>query len=63
VHSADPAAVKSEATYFAQHLPVWFMPDGDYLVAVNAKKVGGQPDGWTVLTQQQQFPQYWYTVK
>jgi len=63
VHSGDPNAVKTEAQYFATHLPVWFMPDGDYLLAVNSKKVGGQPDGWTSMTQQQWFPQYWYAVK
>ena len=63
VHSADPNAVKTEAQYFATHVPVLFMPDLDYLLAVNGKKVGGSAIGWTVMTQQQFFPQYWYTVK
>ncbi len=36
------------------------MPDRDYLLAVNSKKVGGPSDGWTAMTQQQWFPQYWY---
>ena len=39
------------------------MPDQDYLLAVNTKKVGSQPDGWTSMTQQQWYPQYWYQVK
>jgi peptide/nickel transport system substrate-binding protein len=63
VHSGDPNAVKIEAQYFATHMPVLFMPDQDNLEAANAKKVGGAPDGWTAMTQQQYFPQYWYAVK
>jgi peptide/nickel transport system substrate-binding protein len=63
VHSGDPNAVKIEAQYFATHVPVLFMPDQDNLEAVNVKKVGGPPDGWTVMTQQQYFPQYWYVTK
>lgn len=63
VHSQDPFAVKAEASYFAMNPPVFFMPDYDYLLAVNSKKVGGPPEGWTVMTQQQWYPQYWYLVK
>jgi peptide/nickel transport system substrate-binding protein len=63
VHSGNADAVKTEADYFRSNPPVFFMPDGDYLLAVNSKKVGGQPDGWTSMTQQQWFPQYWYAVK
>ncbi len=63
VHSADVNAIKSEVTYFAHNLPVFFSPDADYLVGVNIHKVGGPPDGWTEPTQQQWAPQYWYTVK
>ena len=37
----DADAVKNEATYFAKNLPVFFLPDQDYLLAVNTKKVGG----------------------
>jgi peptide/nickel transport system substrate-binding protein len=62
-HSGNVDASKKEASYWEAHLPVLFMPDPDYLLGVNAKKVGGPPDGWTVLTQQQWFPQYWYAVK
>jgi hypothetical protein len=36
------------------------MPDYDYLVAVNTDKVAGPAAGWTSMTQQQWFPQYWY---
>ena len=60
VHSGSPIAIKVEASYIQTHLPVWFMPDGDYLLAVNSTKVAGPPDGWTAMTQQQWFPQYWY---
>jgi peptide/nickel transport system substrate-binding protein len=63
VHSGDPNAVKSEATYIAAHPPVFFMPDYDYLLAVNSKNVGSQPQGWTVMTQQQWYPNFWYSVK
>ncbi len=62
-HSGDVNASKTEASYWEKNLPVLFMPDMDYLIGVNSKKVGSQPDGFTVLTQQQWFPQYWYTVK
>jgi hypothetical protein len=60
VHSGSPNAVKVEAAYIQKNPPVWFMPDGDYLLAVNSDKVGGATDGWTAMTQQQWFPQYWY---
>jgi len=63
VFGTNPDAVKTEAQFFAKSLPVLFMPDQDYLVAVNSTKVGGPPDGWTSMTQQQFFPQYWYLVK
>jgi peptide/nickel transport system substrate-binding protein len=63
VHSGDPNAVKTEADFFAKSLPVFFMPDQDNLMAANGTKVGGPPEGWTVMTQQQYFPQYWYRVK
>jgi peptide/nickel transport system substrate-binding protein len=62
-YSANPDAVKKEATYIAAHPPVLWFPDYDYLLAVNSKKVAGPPDGWTVLTQQQWMPQYWYVKK
>jgi peptide/nickel transport system substrate-binding protein len=60
VHSGNANAIKLEAGYIQTHLPVWFMPDQDYLLAVNVNKVAGPPDGWTAMTQQQWFPQYWY---
>ncbi len=63
VHSGNADAVKTEADYFAKNPPVFFMPDYDYLVAVNIKKVAGPSKGWTSMTQQQWFPQYWYVVK
>jgi peptide/nickel transport system substrate-binding protein len=61
VYSPSANAIKIEASYIQTHLPVWFMPDGDYLLAVNTTKVAGPPDGWTAMTQQQWYPQYWYT--
>jgi peptide/nickel transport system substrate-binding protein len=60
VHDGSPNAIKVEAAYIQTHLPVFFMPDADYLLAVNTNKVAGPPPGWTGLTQQQWFPQYWY---
>jgi peptide/nickel transport system substrate-binding protein len=62
-HSGDVNAAKTEAAYWTQNPPVLFMPDRDYLLAVNSKKVGSQPDGWTAMTQEQWFPQYWYNLK
>jgi peptide/nickel transport system substrate-binding protein len=63
VHSGNPDAVKIEAQYFATHMPVLFMPDQDNLEAANVKKVGGAPNGWMAMTQQQYNPQFWYLVK
>jgi peptide/nickel transport system substrate-binding protein len=60
VHSGSPEAIKVEAAYIQTHPPVWFMPDQDYLLAVNSGKVAGPSDGWLAMTQQQWFPQYWY---
>jgi peptide/nickel transport system substrate-binding protein len=63
VFGGDPAAVKNEASYLTKSLPVFYFPAQDYLLAVNTKNVGGPPDGWTSMTQQQFYPQYWYQVK
>jgi peptide/nickel transport system substrate-binding protein len=63
VHSGNIDAVKTEANYMAKSLPVFYIANGDYLIAVNTKKVGSQAEGWTVMTQQQWMPQYWYSVK
>jgi peptide/nickel transport system substrate-binding protein len=60
VHSGSASAVKTEAAYLETHPPVFFMPDYDYLLAVNTTKVAGPAAGWTALTQQQWYPQYWY---
>ena len=62
MYGSNPKAVTSEAAYFAQAPPVLFMPDQDYLMAVNQQGRFG-PDGWTAMTQQQWYPQYWYLVK
>jgi peptide/nickel transport system substrate-binding protein len=63
VHSGNADAVKTEAEYFEKNPVDFIFPDQDYMLAVNTKKVGGPAPGWTVMTQQQFFPQYWYTVK
>jgi peptide/nickel transport system substrate-binding protein len=63
VHSGNPDAVKTEADFFAKNPPVFFLPDYDYLIAVNTKKVAGPPNGWLSMTQQQWYPQYWYIAK
>ncbi len=63
VFGSDPKAVTAESSFFAKDPPVAFMPDQDYLVAVNTKKVGAEPDGWTAMTQQQWWPQYYHLIK
>jgi peptide/nickel transport system substrate-binding protein len=63
VYGTNPKAVTNEASYWAKFPPVAFMPDQDYLLAVNSKKVGSAPDGWMAMTQQQWFPQYWHLLK
>jgi peptide/nickel transport system substrate-binding protein len=63
VFGTNPDAVKTEADFFSKAVPVLFFPAQDTMEGVNVKKVGGAPDGWTVMTQQQYFPQYWYAVK
>lgn len=63
VFSENPSAVKEEASYLTKNPPVFYMPDEDYLIAVNTKKVAGPPAAWTVLTQRQWFPQFFYAVK
>ena len=63
VHGTNGKAVTAEASYWATNPPVAFMPDQDYLLAVNSKKVGSVSDGWTVMTQQQWYPQYWHLIK
>jgi peptide/nickel transport system substrate-binding protein len=63
VYGTNPKAVTSEASYWGTHPPVAFFPGRDYLLAVNSKKVGSVADGWTAMTQQQWWPQYWHLVK
>jgi len=63
VYGSNPKAVTSEASYFGTHPPVAFFPARDYLLAVNSKKVGSVPDGWTAMTQEQWWPQYWHLTK
>ncbi len=63
VFGGNPDAVKNEAAFLEKDLPVFYLPDQDYLMAVNTKKVGSTPDGWLTMTQQSVFPQYWYAVK
>jgi peptide/nickel transport system substrate-binding protein len=62
VFGGSESAVKTEAAYLTRALPVFYLPDEDYLLAVT-NKVGGPSDGWTAMTQQQWFPQYWYLTK
>jgi peptide/nickel transport system substrate-binding protein len=63
VHGGNINAVKTEAAFFEKNLPLLYFPDQDYLLAVNTKKVGSQPDGWLSMTQEQWEPNYWYEVK
>jgi hypothetical protein len=61
VFGTNADAVTKEADFFSRNLPVLFFPDQDYMVAVNAKKMGSvAEDGWTTTTQTAFFPQYWF---
>ncbi|HEX3616043.1 MAG TPA: ABC transporter substrate-binding protein [Solirubrobacteraceae bacterium] len=45
-------AIQSEVKYFAEQMPVLYMPVQDWITAVS-KKVGGTTDGFLQMTQQQ----------
>lgn len=62
VHSGAPDAVKNEASYLTENLPVFYFPNPDILLAVS-KKVGGPAKSWLALTQQAEDPQLWYVAK
>jgi peptide/nickel transport system substrate-binding protein len=62
VFGGNPSAVKSEASILTQQVPVLFNPNSDLIYAVK-NTVGGQSDGFLSLTQNYQFPQYWYVTK
>ena len=62
VFSSNPNAVKNEASFLTANPPGLFMPNADYIYAVS-KKIGGTPASFLALTQQVEFPQYWYLTK
>jgi peptide/nickel transport system substrate-binding protein len=62
VFGTNPDAVKTEVTWEAKDLPVFFFPALDNLVAVS-NKVGGPANAFLTMTQQQQQPQYFYLTK
>jgi peptide/nickel transport system substrate-binding protein len=62
VYGSDPKAVTKEASYLTTNLPGLFMPNNDYIFAVN-KRIGSSADGFLALTQQVDLPQYWYVTK
>lgn len=56
------AAIKKEVSYFSHSQPVLYMPDQDWIMAVG-KRIGGSADGFTSMTQQQDFFQLIYVKK
>jgi peptide/nickel transport system substrate-binding protein len=62
VFGGDPNAVKAEASYLTKSLPVFYLPNQDYLLAVSTK-VGGPSDSFLIMTQQATSPNEWYLVK
>jgi peptide/nickel transport system substrate-binding protein len=62
VFGSNPSAVKAEASYLTANLPALFEPNNDIIWAV-AKTIGAVPDGFTSMTSQFEFPQYFYVDK
>ncbi len=60
--SPNPKAVTNEASFLTSNPPALFLPQSDYIFAVS-KKVGGSAASFLALTQQVEFPQYWYLTK
>jgi peptide/nickel transport system substrate-binding protein len=63
VYGANPAAVKAEASYLTEDIPVLFQPSPDLIWAVKKTIGAGQTDAWTNMTQYTWTPQYWYLKK
>jgi peptide/nickel transport system substrate-binding protein len=59
--SANPNAVKAEASYLTKDLPAVFLPNNDLIFAW--KGVSGPPDSFANLTQYGFTPEYWYFTK
>lgn len=59
VFGANPTAVKSEASYLTQNIPVLFQPEPDLIWGVKST-IGGTNDAFSNLTQYTWTPQYWY---
>jgi peptide/nickel transport system substrate-binding protein len=62
VFSTNPSAVTNEASYLTKSVPVLFMPNTDYVYAIN-NKVGGTANGFLGITQFALWPQYFYLNK
>ena len=60
VYGANPNAVKSEASYLAQNIPVLFQPNPDLIIAVKNTIGSSSPNAWLNMTQYTQTPQYWF---
>jgi peptide/nickel transport system substrate-binding protein len=62
VYDSNPTAVKNEAAYLAENLPVLWQPDEDHVWAWTDKLSGPQSSFWE-LTQWAINPEQWYFTK
>jgi peptide/nickel transport system substrate-binding protein len=62
VYGSDPNAVTNEAAYLTKDIPIFFMPNSDYVWAVS-KKIGGASPSFLALTELIELPQFWYLTK
>lgn len=62
VYGANRSAVSAEAAFLTRDLPALFLPDSDTVVAWS-KKLSGDPDSFSGLTQSSFNPESWYFIK
>ncbi len=62
MYGSNPNAVDERGVVpDRSNLPVLFMPDYDYMLAVDATRSAGRPTSCLALTAATQYyPQYWY---
>lgn len=62
ISGGDPNAVKTEASYLTQQVPVLFQPNPDYIWAWKTT-ISGDPKSFENLTQYNLTPEFWYFTK
>lgn len=62
VYGGNQSAVSAEAAFLTRDLPALFLPDSDTVVAWS-KKLSGDPDSFSGLTQSSFNPESWYFTK